>query len=127
MMRRQSFSIGAVLGGLVGACLFLGSGASAAGEPAPTLPGGEKNQVCGTIVGLPCAEGHFCEFASGECQTADSAGVCVRIPDACTRDWRPVCACPSFEHQNGRTHGNDCERRASLEQKAHDGECTLTP
>jgi hypothetical protein len=73
--------------------------------------------VCGTIAGLGCPDGHFCELPPDACSSADLAGVCVPVAEACTLDWNPVCGC------DGRTYGNDCERQAAGVSKHHDGEC----
>jgi len=122
MLWKHSETVRVALGAVVGALVLCAAGAASAQAPAPA-PGEGGVKVCGTIVGLACGDGMFCEFAAGECETADSAGVCVQVPAMCTKQWEPVCSCPDATHSTGRTHGNDCERRASLEQKAHDGEC----
>jgi hypothetical protein len=74
-------------------------------------------QRCGTIVGLPCDEGQFCELPPGSCGGADLEGVCVDVPGGCITLWDPVCGC------DGRTYGNDCERRGAQVTLAHTGSC----
>lgn len=74
-------------------------------------------QRCGGFVGIPCNRGLWCELPAGTCRSADLFGKCVRVPQVCTKIYRPVCGC------NGRTYGNDCERRAARVQKAHEGPC----
>jgi hypothetical protein len=76
--------------------------------------------VCGTIVGIPCAAGSFCELPADTCQSADLAGVCVPQDAACTQQWDPVCGC------DGASYGNDCMRVLAGAQKAHDGACEVS-
>jgi hypothetical protein len=74
-------------------------------------------QTCGGIVGIQCDAGLWCETRAGFCKGADVQGTCVNVPEVCTREYRPVCGC------NGRTYGNDCDRRAAKVAKDHDGPC----
>jgi hypothetical protein len=72
---------------------------------------------CGTIVGIPCDAGLFCQKKPGQCMVIDAAGTCVRVPKICTRIFKPVCGC------DNKTYGNDCERQAAMVSKNHDGKC----
>jgi hypothetical protein len=73
--------------------------------------------TCGTIAGIPCPEGMFCDLDPGTCLVADAGGTCVPVPEVCPELYAPVCGC------DGVTYGNDCERIAAAVTKDHDGAC----
>lgn len=77
----------------------------------------EPPPMCGGIAGFSCPEGQACDLRDPRCQTADLAGSCVPVPEACPEIYAPVCAC------NGQTYSNDCERLRSGATLQHAGPC----
>ena len=86
--------------------------------------GAPTGQTCGGIASIDCAEsGDFCNYEVGaggqgcDGTVSDAAGVCEERPNACTREYRPVCGC------DRRSYGNACTAHSMGQSILHDGAC----
>ncbi len=94
------------------------AGSPALVGPAPEATPARAGETCGTIRGIACDEGLWCDVQAGACAGRDLEGACVRVPDVCSDNYDPVCGC------DGKTYSNDCTRIMAKAQKDHAGECT---
>lgn len=74
-------------------------------------------QQCGGIAQIPCNAGSYCNWPDGSCGGDDGLGVCAPIPEACDKNFAPVCGC------DGTTYGNACEAAAAGVSVVFDGAC----
>jgi Kazal-type serine protease inhibitor-like protein len=74
-------------------------------------------ETCGGFAGIPCSSGLWCDRKPGFCNGADIQGTCERAAEICPLNYNPICGC------DGKTYGNDCERRRARVAKSHDGPC----
>lgn len=106
------------------ACNAASAGVSVAsqGECEPTTPVVGEGESCGGFRAGPppeCAQGLYCKYEVGDtCGWADAPGTCASKPDACTKEYAPVCSC------NGNTYGNACEAAANGASVLHKGPCS---
>ena len=95
------------------ACMAAAAGVSVEHAGACSTEG----RACGTIVGLSCATGEFCDFGFGQCRVSDAGGVCRTRPELCPQIFAPVCGC------DGATYSNACVANAAGVRIDHEGRC----
>jgi hypothetical protein len=81
-----------------------------------------EGETCGTIAGITCDAGLFCEKAAGQCGTMDLDGKCEKIPEQCLAVNIPVCGCPDKDGKP-QPFSNDCKRKQAGVQLDYASEC----
>ena len=77
-----------------------GGGAGGAGGST-----GTPVRLCGSLHGIACQSGEFCEYSAEGCRGTDSFGVCSTIPTTCPTLDQPVCGCDGKTYSEGGGQG----------------------
>jgi hypothetical protein len=80
-----------------------------------------KGRLCGGPRHWQCSDDEFCQTRVGQCSDARHFGRCVDRPEACTKEYAPVCGC------DGVTYGNRCQAASAGVSIASNGECEPPP
>src|SRR5215471_11654050 len=71
---------------------------------------------CGTLAGVTCDQGLWCDPLPGHCGS-NERGECKKVPQGCPQASHPVCGC------DGNAYSNDCERRSKMVGLKSNGAC----
>jgi hypothetical protein len=74
-------------------------------------------ETCGGIAGIQCDAGLACRYPAGQCNVADLAGTCVRVPEQCPKTGPRFCGC------DGKTYTNECELLKAGVRQDRQGAC----
>lgn len=95
------------------------AGTQLAGADGPSRETGNEGADCGGIAGFACKDSLFCLYpVEATCGAADQMGKCSVVPQACTREYSPVCGC------DDKTYSNACGAHSNGVSVATTGECS---